>query len=447
MQKLITGNMLIAVGIFICGIASLLILVFQLDSNLYTTIAALIAVGLAGIFIGTQLRSRSIKNQLTELARSIDEASLSNVNLGPLALSEPVLAPITSSLERLLERSAYESTQNRSHAENYLTLLNSMADGLFTVSEKGVIRTVNRAGLRLLGRKIEDVSEQHLSSFIAEPAALLAKSFLESFVKNAHTNRANSSADMIRSDNSHFPARLSVSRLSNSEELLYVVVFNDISEIRSMERKLRSVNLELSKSNERLEKTSITDALTQLYNRRHFDSMFSKEIQRATRSRASLSLIIIDIDFFKQYNDIYGHTAGDDCLKRVASSIKAVFKRSGDLPSRYGGEEFAIILPGCDGLELQERAETMRLEICALEIPHTGSKAGEYVSISIGAVTYKPTSQALRAPKPKDLFSEADKALYRAKARGRDQVVFAGQYQPLQIPTRLDSMYGHLTQR
>ncbi len=431
----------------VCGLVGFLTLVFLLGEDLYITSAALIITALMGTYIGAHLRSHSINKQLADLARSIDEITLSSANLESLDITEPVIAPVSASLKRLLLSAANESNQNLSQAKNYQTLLNSMADGLITVSEKGIIRSINNAGLKLLGRGLENVSEQHLSNFIAEPAALSAKSFLESFVKNNSNDRAHSSADMIRSDDSQFPARLSVSRLSNSEEPLYVVVFYDISDIRSMERKLRNVNLELSKSNERLEKTSITDALTQLYNRRHFDSMFLKEIQRATRSRTSLSLIIIDIDFFKQYNDIYGHTAGDDCLKKVADSIKRVFKRSGDLPSRYGGEEFAIILPGCDGLELQERAETMRHEVCALEIPHTGSKAGDNLTISVGAVTYKSTSQALRAPKPKDLFSEADKALYRAKARGRNQVVFAGQYQPMQIPSRLDGIYGHLIRR
>jgi len=326
-------------------------------------------------------------------------------------------------------------------------MVDSMADGLITVRENGNIETINAAGLDLLGKHNLEPGSTHLSNFIADSACVSAKSFLEALVKSPTNDNVSSATNMKRTDGSSFPARLSVNELNHWEDKLYVVVFSDISDIRSMEKQLRRVNLELSKTNERLEKTSITDALTQLYNRRHFDSTFHKELKRATRSRTSLSLIIIDIDFFKQFNDIYGHTAGDDCLRKVAICIKQVFKRSGDLPSRYGGEEFAIILPGCDGLELQERAETMRHAVCDLEIPHSGSKAHENLSISIGAVTYKPAVQELIAPKPKDLFSEADKALYRAKARGRNQVVFAGQYQPMQMPTGLNGMYGQLISR
>ena len=447
MRILITKPVLIATSALICGLASLSTLVYLAGANLLIASTALLIAALVGGGISAHVYRLSILEDAAKLSNTIDSLHLSNKDQQPLSTANPLLSPITHALLRLVERKELEFSQCIEQQEKHRSLLDSMADGLITVSENGKVESVNNTALDMLGQKSLPSTDCHLSMFIGDSASVSAKSFLESFVKNSSNDTPSTATDMKRIDGSSFPARLSVSKLSRDAGDLFIVVFNDISDIRSMEKQLRSVNMELSRTNERLEKTSITDALTQLYNRRHFDSMFHKELQRATRSRTSLSLIIIDIDFFKQYNDIYGHTAGDDCIKKVAGSIKKVFKRSGDLPSRYGGEEFAIILPGCDGLELQERAETMRHTVCDLAIPHSGSKAHENLSISIGAVTYKPGAQELIAPKPKELFSEADKALYRAKARGRNQVVFAGQYQPVQMPPGLGGMYGQLISR
>lgn len=455
----LTKPALIATCALICGLASLSTLVFLAGGNLFVGGGALLIAALVGASVAVGVYKSTIKVDVSKLAGSLDslesispldsldESARSSSEQLAITLANPLLLPISDSMLRLVDRIEQKTNQQLKQQNKYHSLLDSMADGLITVTENGIIETVNATGQGLLGLCSDQLIAKHLSVLVADSGCISAKSFLAKFINGSNSELANSTTDMKHADGSIFPARLAVSQLSDLEGTHFIIVFSDISDIQLMEKQLRSVNMELSKTNERLEKTSITDSLTQLYNRRHFDSMFYKELQRATRSRTSLSLIIIDIDFFKQYNDIYGHTAGDDCIKKVSSTIKHVFKRSGDLPSRYGGEEFAIILPGCDGLELQERAETMRLAVCDLAIPHTGSKAHENLSISIGAVTYKPVAQELIAPKPKDLFSEADKALYRAKARGRNQVVFAGQYQPIQIPSGLGGMYGQLISR
>jgi diguanylate cyclase (GGDEF)-like protein/PAS domain S-box-containing protein len=439
---------LIAAGALSCSLASLSMLVYLADGNMLIIASALIITGLMSAGLSIHVYKASLQVDAASLANSLERATDLAATTESLEAPNPLFQPLTNSLLQLLEQAERETSQAKQQQEKTQLFFDSMADGLMTITEKGVIETVNEAGLKLLGQGTAQLTGAHLSGFISDPACISVTSFLESFIKNSAGPSSDNSATQIkRTDGTVFPARLSVSKLAHPEGTLFVIIFSDISDIRAMEKQLRSVNLELSKTNERLEKTSITDSLSQLFNRRHFDSMFYKELQRAARSRASLSLIVIDIDFFKQYNDIYGHTAGDDCIKKVAACIKKVFKRSGDLPSRYGGEEFAIILPGCDGLELQERAETMRHAISELAIPHSGSKAHENLSISIGAVTYKPNAQELIAPKPKELFSEADKALYRAKARGRNQVVFAGQYQPMQMPPGLGGIYGQLIAR
>ena len=287
------------------------------------------------------------------------------------------------------------------------------------------------------------------TSVVTNPEAADAKKFLNEFIEqDGGSEGANDREVEVRTKNADvFPMRLSMSKMEIDRDIVFIGVLSDISRIKTMEKELRTLNKELSETNAQLEQTVITDALTGLYNRRHFDSMFTKELQRSTRQRTSLSLIVVDIDFFKQFNDRYGHALGDECLAKVSACMKNMFKRSGDLPARYGGEEFSIILPGCDGLELQERAETLRAGVYDLQIPHSSSRADEVVTISIGAVTYKPASKEVVAPKPRELFTEADKALYRAKASGRNRVVFAGQYQPIPILSTAGNYYGHLISR
>ncbi len=440
MKELLTKPVLIAIAALFCGLASLTTLLYLAGASFILAWVVVIAAGFIGALISQHMLKEQVRAQVTSLLTEAADCD------AVIQTSSPLLQPVSHALNQIRLRNKKEVHKLIAQQAEQQLLIESIADGLLTINEDGIIANSNDAAQNITGYTKTQLIGAHLSTLVCDSASVSAQTFLDSFIKDSANKQHNGAAELKKADGSVFPARLSANRLA-SDIGHFVVLFSDISDIRSMETQLRAVNHELSKTNERLEKTSITDALTQLYNRRHFDSMFYKELQRATRSRTSLSLIIIDIDFFKQYNDIYGHTAGDDCIRRVAACIKQVFKRSGDLPSRYGGEEFAIILPGCDGLELQERAETMRHAVCELEIPHSGSKAHENLSISLGAVTYKPASQELIAPKPKELFSEADKALYRAKARGRNQVVFAGQYQPMQLPSGLGGIYSQLLSR
>ncbi|MDQ6970148.1 MAG: diguanylate cyclase [Mariprofundus sp.] len=171
-----------------------------------------------------------------------------------------------------------------------------------------------------------------------------------------------------------------------------------------------------------LERLASIDGLTNIANRRHFDESFAKEWSRAMRETESLSLLMIDIDCFKQYNDSYGHLAGDECLKLVAASLKQHLQRPTDLLARYGGEEFVVLLPGTHARGAIKVAERLRKEVLALQLPHENSVAHDYVSISLGSATVAPMlkHQAL------ELLQLADKALYEAKDGGRNQVICAG---------------------
>jgi diguanylate cyclase (GGDEF)-like protein/PAS domain S-box-containing protein len=189
-----------------------------------------------------------------------------------------------------------------------------------------------------------------------------------------------------------------------------VVVLRDISKRKSAEAALQAAN-------EKLRELATTDALTGLANRRSFDIALERECRRAERAGQPISLILIDIDRFKTYNDMYGHQQGDECLRRVAQAIMQSFHRPGDLAARYGGEEFAIILPGADEAGAVLVAERLRLAVYALGTEHTGGDTG-VVTISLGVA-----SEAARKIDQAALVLNTDRALYEAKRTGRNKTV------------------------
>ena len=167
-----------------------------------------------------------------------------------------------------------------------------------------------------------------------------------------------------------------------------------------------------------LRRCSMEDPLTGLANRRRFDDAFESEWRRALREKNPLSLLFLDIDFFKKFNDLYGHQAGDDCLRRVADCLKSVLNRAGDLVARYGGEEFVAILPNTELAGAIKIGETMRERVMHLGIPHEESKVAPVVTISIGVVACDPY-EGIRSH---EILETADHALYEAKREGRNKI-------------------------
>lgn len=189
------------------------------------------------------------------------------------------------------------------------------------------------------------------------------------------------------------------------------------------EVKLLHAMRELQQANARLEMLAHQDGLTGLANRRHLDKLLDAEFRRARRAHAQLSVVMIDVDFFKQYNDLYGHQAGDECLRRVAGVLKERQRRPGDLAARYGGEEMLMLLPDTDAEGAHAVAERIRADIQALDIAHRGNPNGVVtVSAGVGALALLPAEQASVA----QLLGSADAALYAAKHGGRNQVRVAG---------------------
>lgn len=191
----------------------------------------------------------------------------------------------------------------------------------------------------------------------------------------------------------------------------------EMDQRKARERELLEVTLRLAEANRELERLSFLDGLTGITNRRRLDEIVDHEWKRASRDGEPLSAILVDVDCFKAYNDRYGHLAGDDCLRRVASALRDVLRRPGDVVARYGGEEFAAVLPGTDAPGARLVAESMRQAVERLGLEHAGSTAGPVVTISLGVVTVIPDARS----GPAALFTAADAALYRAKNEGRNR--------------------------
>lgn len=187
---------------------------------------------------------------------------------------------------------------------------------------------------------------------------------------------------------------------------------------KARERELLEVTRQLEEANKTLQRFSYLDGLTGVSNRRFFDDTLNKEWKRAMREQQPLGMIMIDIDFFKAYNDYYGHQGGDDCLRKVAKTINAVPKRPTDFVARYGGEEFAVVLPNTDLEGVRVVAEQMLDDVRNLVIPHERSKVADRITISIGLVSSLPKKGQDCA----DLIKRADIALYNAKSEGRNRI-------------------------
>ncbi|MCW8890949.1 MAG: diguanylate cyclase [Sedimenticola sp.] len=189
--------------------------------------------------------------------------------------------------------------------------------------------------------------------------------------------------------------------------------------IANMRHQLLSTTQELELANHALEKMAHSDGLTGLANRRFLDQHLLRMVGQCKRYQQPLSLILLDIDHFKAYNDLYGHQAGDSCLKKIAKAMKHCIRRPVDLAGRYGGEEFCIILPDTDSKGALTVAKSLQRCIHQLAIPHQGSKTQPFVTFSAGCITATPDEMTEMI----SFYSRADKALYQAKKNGRDQIL------------------------
>lgn len=178
----------------------------------------------------------------------------------------------------------------------------------------------------------------------------------------------------------------------------------------------------LAAANNTLKRMALTDPLTGVANRRAFQATLDQEWRRAGRSQSALSLLMVDVDHFKQFNDRHGHTEGDTCLRAVAGALAGAVHRADDQVARYGGEEFAILLPHCDGAAAARIGQRICDAVAALRIPHGQSSVGPHVTISVGVASLEGFPSSTSPHSAKDLVESADRALYAAKAAGRGRI-------------------------
>lgn len=293
-------------------------------------------------------------------------------------------------------------------------VFDSSTDPMWVVREDGVVVRANRAMVdffgmparELVGRLCKDVFGTHCASGGKCPVKTCkrARTF-----HNYEIERPLSSGETR-----HF--LVSTASLITIDGLSgFVAQYKDITPLKTAEKMMEKANAEL-------ERLAGIDGLTGAYNRRSFDAALKREWERLAREGACLSVIMADIDHFKEYNDACGHQAGDECLKKVAEALALSAGRPSDLLARYGGEEFAFLLPKTPADGARIVAENARKNVAALELPHPASSPGPRVSISLGAACVVP----VHGESPGSLVERADESLYRAKASGRNTVICAG---------------------
>ena len=288
------------------------------------------------------------------------------------------------------------------------SIVESSDDAIIGQSLEGSISSWNSGAERLYGYTREEVAGRSVSLLVPpdcsdETLVMLARVGKGERVEHFETVR-------MRKDGTRIDVSLKISPIKNAAGKITgaSAIYHDITERKQAEELLRRL--------------STLDGLTGISNRRAFDTFLDEEWKRAERGGYKISMLMIDVDQFKRYNDTYGHLMGDECLKQVAKTLKQDAQRPGDLAARFGGEEFSVVFTMKDDPKAIRFAEKIRRDIEALKIPHEQSDISDYLTVSIGLASMIPTQETSQG----NLIKAADDALYKAKNEGRNRVVFAG---------------------
>ncbi len=288
-------------------------------------------------------------------------------------------------------------------------VFSSCADAMWVVRNDKTVVRANGAMLDLLGKPSSEVVG-HLCTDLLEAPLCNEKSCPLNLPASSLTAQEYDVSRSFFSGEEHFIVTAApLVTLDGTPGI--VAQFKDITDRKKAEAALAKANVALARM-------ARLDSLTQLPNRRSFDEAIDREWRRLAREEQNLSLVLCDIDCFKQYNDTYGHQAGDDCLRQVAKALGECAKRAGDVACRYGGEEFIFLLPNTPLEGAAKFGERVRRAVEALSLPHDASHAASVVTLSLGVASQVPDS----GTSPEILIKAADEALYQAKEAGRNRV-------------------------
>ncbi|QPJ61477.1 MAG: diguanylate cyclase [Candidatus Nitronauta litoralis] len=287
------------------------------------------------------------------------------------------------------------------------TLVENTVDGIITMDQNSIIRSFNPAAEKMFGYKEEEVVGRKVGLLMPVEFVNRYGDGLERYLKTGDKRIIGTLVEIIgrKKNGQEFPIEIGVAEFKRMGNRIFTGTIRDITDRKKLENELEAL--------------SQTDGLTGIDNRRSFDINIEKEWNRASRNQEPLSLILMDIDYFKKYNDTYGHVEGDECLKKVAAGLGSSLNRASDFLGRYGGEEFVAILPGIASEKALEIAENIRKTLINLKIEHASSDIGDHLTISLGVATIINTKDR----KIEVLVKAADKALYEAKQKGRNQSV------------------------
>jgi diguanylate cyclase (GGDEF)-like protein/PAS domain S-box-containing protein len=339
------------------------------------------------------------------------------------------IGAIGLSVNALLSKVVEDDEAIREAHERLNALISNVVDSVIVITDSGIVEDANPATYRVFGYQPEEIIGRKINILMPEPVRGLHDSYLERYRSTGDSNVIGIGRQVEAQHKSgrRFPLDLSVSEIEVQGERLFIGILRDVSEQVAMRERMRKAYEDLKRVNSELEKQARTDKLTGLANRRQFDINCMAEALEAARELSSLSVLLLDVDYFKPFNDHYGHPAGDRCLRDIADMLRRSFSRAGDLVARYGGEEFAVILPARNQAQAAWSAARCLEAIRKRAIPHARSQIADHVTVSIGLVSYHPGSNT--TIDPEELIQVADQMLYLAKAQGRNQVrqsVFSG---------------------
>ncbi|TQV89051.1 diguanylate cyclase [Aliikangiella coralliicola] len=308
----------------------------------------------------------------------------------------------------LLNKKELLINQLNMQEQRYRTIINSASNPMLTVSPPGRISSVNPAATSFLGYEKEEIIGQSFSrfldtEFVEEYKTCFVNDTIFEEQDNKIVDNGAREVKIVTRNGINVPVDLSINQLGLNYPL-YLCHFHDLTLHKQHEKELKRL--------------SHIDKLTNIANRRSLDEYLKKEWQRATRCKTEISILFVDIDYFKKYNDHYGHKAGDECLKRVARVLNKTVSRPTDIVARYGGEEFVVVLPETNQPGAEKVAEDLRCEIEQLAIEHIHSSLSQYVTVSIGVSNVLPEQDMTS----EQLLVAADKALYKAKQTGRNTI-------------------------